>query len=122
MAIQKVLMLGNPDLRKQSTEIIDFGQPLAKIIKDLKDTLLYLQIEKKIGRALAAPQIGYLKKVIYYNSNDEEIIMVNPEIIWQSKKMFEIWDSCYSFDAAFFVKVCRYWQIKVKYQTRRGEL
>lgn len=62
MALKEALMLGNPRLREKSKEIKDFGTELERIRQDLKDTLSYLQKTKRTGRALAAPQIGYLKK------------------------------------------------------------
>ncbi|RKD30010.1 peptide deformylase [Thermohalobacter berrensis] len=120
MAIKDVLMIGNPELRKKSTRIQDFNNQLEIIIQDLKDTLTFLQKTKKIGRALAAPQIGYKKRVIYYKLTNREIIMVNPEIIEKSKEMFEVWDSCFSFDVAFFVKIKRHKKIKVRYQDEKG--
>ncbi len=121
MAIKKVLMIGNPKLREKSTNVTDVNEETLEIIQDLKDTLLYLQNEKKIGRALAAPQINHMKNVVYYNSNNEEIIMVNPIIIWKSEEMFDVWDSCYSFDVSFFVNIARYKSIKIKYQNEKGE-
>ena len=113
--------MGNPKLRKKSSNVTNFTQELLEIVQDLKDTLDYLQKEKNIGRALAAPQIGHMKKVIYYNSNDEELIMINPEIIKKSEEMFDIWDSCYSFDVAFFVNITRHKNITVKYQNEQGK-
>ncbi len=121
MAIKEVLMLGNPKLRDESSHVTDFTKELSEIIEDLKDTLFYLQKEKKIGRALAAPQIGHMKKVVYYNCEDKEIIMVNPDIIWTSEETFEVWDSCYSFDLAFFVNITRHKSIKVNYQNIEGK-
>ena len=103
MARREVLMIGNPKLREESANIINFDNQLKEVVQDLKNTLSYLQKEKNIGRALAAPQIDYLKKVVYYNSNGEEIIMVNPKIIWKSEEMFDVWNSCFSFDVAFFL-------------------
>ncbi|MGM0420326.1 MAG: peptide deformylase [Bacillota bacterium] len=120
MALKEVLMLGNPELRQESSPVSQFGQDLARIIKDLKDTLLSLQEEKEIGRALAAPQIGYKQKVVYANLPEEEIIMVNPDIVWYSEEEFEVWDSCFSFDVAFFVKVKRAREIIVHYQNTAG--
>ncbi len=120
MARRKVLMIGNPKLREKSSNITDFDKKLNEIIKDLKDTLSHLQKEKNIGRALAAPQINHMRKVIYYNSSNKEIIMINPEIIWKSEEMFDVWDSCYSFDVAFFVNIKRHKKIKVRYQDKKG--
>lgn len=121
MAKKEVLMIGNPKLREKSSNMTDFTGELLEVVQDLKDTLSYLQDEKKIGRALAAPQIGHMKKVVYYNSNYEEIVMVNPEIIWKSGEMFDVWDSCFSFDVAFFVNIARHKSIKVKYQNEKGK-
>lgn len=46
--------------------------------------------------------------------------MVNPTITWTSETMFEVWDSCYSFDVAFFVNIQRHTQIQVTYQDVQG--
>jgi len=56
MPVQEVLQIGNPILRKKSTEATVFGPPLDQMLFDLKDTLTFLQKKKKIGRALAAPR------------------------------------------------------------------
>ena len=71
MPLKQVLMIGNPLLRETSSEVTFssevtvFDTPFAIILQDLKDTLTHLQKAKKIGRALAAPQIGHMKRVIY---------------------------------------------------------
>lgn len=113
--------MGNPKLREESSEIVDFDIELKEIVQDLKDTLTHLQKTKKIGRALAAPQIGYMKKVIYMQTPQRSFVMVNPKIRWKSEEMFNVWDSCFSFDVAFFVKIERHKSIKVEYQDEKGE-
>ncbi|MFW5786902.1 MAG: peptide deformylase [Halanaerobiales bacterium] len=120
MAVKKVLLLGNPKLRRKSVEVEEFDEKLDKIIADLKDTLTQLQNKQNIGRALAAPQIGYLKKVIYCNTKEEEIIMINPEIVDKSEEMFAVWDSCFSFKTSFFVNIPRHKRIKVKFMDEDG--
>lgn len=114
-------MIGNPKLRGQSADVSDFGENLHGIIQDLKDTLIHLQETKKIGRALAAPQISYNKKVIYYGLPEKPFIMVNPKITSKSKEKFWVWDSCFSFDVAFFVEILRHKKIRVEYQDENGE-
>lgn len=114
-------MIGNPKLREQSVEISDFGENLQEIIQDLRDTLTHLQKTKKIGRALAAPQINYMKNVIYYGLPKNPFIMVNPKITWKSDGKFWVWDSCFSFDVAFFVEILRHKKIRVEYQDENGE-
>lgn len=83
-------------------KVTDFGKGLRDVRQDLKDTLTYLQRTKNIGRALAAPQIGYRKNVVFMQTPARTITMVNPTITWKSGEMFDVWDSCYSFDVAFF--------------------
>ena len=120
MAVKEILVIGNPILRKKSDDVIEFNNELRNTIVDLRDTLIDFQKRKTIGRAIAAPQIGVLKKIIYWNLPDRTHALVNPEIIWKSDETFEVWDSCFSFDVAFFVKTKRNKSIKVKYQTESG--
>jgi len=115
-------MIGNPKLREKSSKVTDFKEELQEIIQDLKDTLKHLQETKKIGRALAAPQIGYIKQIICYGLPNNTIMMINPKITFKSKEKFEVWDSCYSFDVAFFVQILRHKKIRVEYQNEKGEL
>ena len=121
MTVKEVLMIGNPKLRQNSSDVTDFGEDLKIIIQDLKDTLTHLQRSKKIGRALAAPQLGYMKKVIYYGLASKPFVMVNPRITWKSDEKFWVWDSCFSFDVAFFVEIERQKMIKIEFQDEKGE-
>ncbi len=66
MAIKDVILLGNPKLRKISSDILNFNNELRGDLNNLKDTLTYLQNTKKLGRAIAAPQIGLMKKIIFF--------------------------------------------------------
>ena len=120
MVIKEVRMLGNPKLREKSFDVNDFNLDLEQNLKDLKNTLTHLQQTKKIGRALAAPQIGVMKKLIYYQLPERSFYMTNPKITWKSEDMVNVWDSCYSFDVAFFVEILRHKSIKVEYQDEKG--
>ncbi|MFO7815164.1 MAG: peptide deformylase [Halanaerobiales bacterium] len=120
MAVKKIYKLGSEVLRKKSERVHDFDDKLKSKIEDLKDTLFNFQKEYEIGRAIAAPQIGYHQKIVYYNKDDKELLMVNPKILEKSEETFEVWDSCFSFNASFFVKIERSKKIKVKYQDIEG--
>jgi len=115
-------MLGNPKLRVKSIDIEDFNLDFVQYLQDLKDTLTHLQQTKKIGRAIAAPQIGVNINLIYYQLPDKSFYMMNPKITWKSEEMISVWDSCYSFDIAFFVEIQRHKTIKVEYQDENGNL
>ena len=121
MAVKTVLLFGNKLLRAKS-ELFDFNrEDPSELLADMKDTLHVLQKEKGIGRALAAPQIGFLKRVIYAETGDREISMINPLLLARSSDYFEVWDSCFSADVAFFGKVCRHRKIAVSYFNENGE-
>lgn len=70
MAVKEILLIGNPVLREKSKDITDFSIELNNLISDLKDTIIDFQQRKHIGRGIAAPQIGVLKKVIYLHLPD----------------------------------------------------
>ena len=120
MAVKYIYKLGSDVLRKKSEDVINFDEELQVKVQDLKDTLENFQKEYEIGRAIAAPQIGYHQKIVYYNKGDEKLLMVNPEIVEKSEEQIEVWDSCFSFNVAFFVKIKRAKKIKVKYQDIEG--
>ncbi|UCB46063.1 MAG: peptide deformylase [Spirochaetota bacterium] len=121
MAVKNVLLIGNPLLRQISSEVTEFSTEVMDMIGDLKDTLYYLQDQYKMGRALAAPQIGNFKQIIYYRVGNVKKILINPKIISKSDSIIEVWDSCYSFKLAFFVKVKRHKTISVDYQDEKGQ-
>ena len=108
MPVKKVLLLGNNQLREKSIEVNFINNNLDIHLQDLKDTLNYLQNTQKIGRAIAAPQIGWKKKVIFYNLPEISFYMFNPKILFKSEEMFEVWDSCFCFEVAFFVQIERH--------------
>jgi peptide deformylase len=114
MVIRDTVLLGDPRLREVS-EIVVFDKRLPQILEDLKDTLTEHQRIYGMGRGLAAPQIGYNKRVVYVQTPVFTGYLINPDIVWRSKEEFELWDSCFSMEAKFFVKINRRKSIKVKY-------
>ena len=95
MAVKEILLLGNPILREQSKILTEFDQDLDNLIHDLKETLVDFQKRKEIGRGIAAPQIGTLKKAIYLHLPNRSFALVNPQIIWNSNETITmIFQSC----------------------------
>ena len=119
MVVKEVLLLGDPTLRETSEPVTDFNE-LSDILDDLKDTLTWAQKHYGMGRATAAPQLGYLKRVVYVQMSDRSFYLVNPEIVRRSDETFEVWDSCFSLEAAFFVKIPRHRVITVQYSDEDG--
>ena len=77
MKKQKILKFGDPLLRQRCSEVTVFHKTLHEKIDQIKLTLL----SSENGAALAAPQIGLLKRITVIDYMDEYLELVNPEII-----------------------------------------
>jgi len=121
MAVKEILLIGNPALREKSEDVTEFDGNINNLITDLKDTIIDFQRRKGMGRGIAAPQIGVLKRVIYLHLKNRSFALINPEITWKCEETMQVWDSCFSFDVAFFVKTERFKSLTVKYQNEEGE-
>jgi peptide deformylase len=119
--IKPILQLGNPALRKESVPVQDFNRDLKSLVDDLADTLLDAKKRFGYGRGIAAPQIGELKRVVFMDATGFKAPLVNPEIVWASNEMFEVWDSCFSFNVDFFVLAERHCRIRVEYSELNGK-
>ncbi len=121
MTTKPISMIGNALLRQRSAPIDFATDPVAQYIADLQDTLRHFQQAKGIGRAIAGPQIGYLKSIIYMETAGHRLVMINPTVTHRSPETFEVWDSCFSADVAFFGKTRRHQAITVAYVNERQE-
>jgi peptide deformylase len=122
MPIKKVIQIGDPLLRKKCAKVNSFNSREMKVIKaGLRDTLHNLLKIHKRGGGLAAPQIGYLKKIIYINAKGRSSFLINPKITFTSKRMFNVWDFCFSGNSAFTAEVKRHWKIRVEYDDETGK-
>ncbi|EPS51308.1 peptide deformylase [Clostridium botulinum CFSAN002367] len=76
MAIREILQVGDKTLKRVSKKVECIDDEITGIIKDLKDTLY-----AGTGIGLAAPQIGYLKRIfiIDLRNGQEPIILINPK-------------------------------------------
>jgi peptide deformylase len=72
------------------------------------------QAKYKAGRAIASPQIGVLKRVIYMNI-DKPVVFINPVLSNFSDEKMEVWDDCFSFPN-LFVKVERSKSLKITFR------
>ena len=114
MSEQKILLLGNPKLYEicrplQNAEFSGVGT----LARDLRDTLWSFREQYHAGRAIAAPQIGVMKRVIYLHI-DKPVVIVNPQILNTSNEMITLWDDCMCFPD-LLVKVRRYKTCTLRY-------
>ncbi len=114
MAIREILQLGNPDLYDISLEVEKDELDLIRdIVSDLEDTMFDFREKYGAGRAIAAPQIGVRKRMVYMNTG-QPVVLLNPEITKKSVETVDVWDDCMSFPE-ILVKVWRHRSITVSY-------
>ena len=76
MTVWPIRVYGDPVLRQPCPPVADFGEPLRRLVTDLRETCALP------GRAgVAAPQIGVLRRVFSYRVDDREGYIVNPELV-----------------------------------------
>lgn len=115
MTVQEILLLGNPQLyRKSDTVLPSELNGLKSVIQDLHDTMMDFRERYKVGRAIAAPQIGVMKRIVYMHI-DSPTVFLNPVLKNQSDEMIELWDDCMSFPD-LLVRVRRHKSCTIEYR------
>jgi peptide deformylase len=115
MSIRDILLLGNPKLYEVSEAVkTDDLKDLPAVVADLHDTLLEFRRKYGAGRAIAACQIGFAKRLIYMFI-DRPVVFVNPSLESRSQEMMEVWDDCMCFPD-LLVKVMRYKSCTIRFR------
>lgn len=97
MAVRSVLPLGDGRLFLPSSPVSPAGVPaLGAVVQDLRDTLFDFRARYHAGRAIAAPQIGVPKRLVYLDVPTPRVLF-NPELSGFSPQMMEVWDDCLCF-------------------------
>lgn len=117
--IRKILLLGDSELYEVSDPITESDLPqLGGWVRDLHDTLLDYRERYGAGRAIAAPQIGIKKRLIYMLL-DRPYVIVNPVLSFPDDETFELLDDCMSFPG-LLVRVRRYRRCVLDYTDEHG--
>ncbi|WMJ75979.1 MULTISPECIES: peptide deformylase [unclassified Sedimentibacter] len=112
---KEILLLGNPKLYEVSTPVEKSELPnLSLIIQDLHDTLIAFRNQYNAGRAIAAPQIGVQKRILYMYI-EEPTVFINPVLEPIGEEQMEVMDDCMSFPN-LLVKVKRHQKCLIKYR------
>lgn len=113
-------------LSKPAETITDFGKPLARLVKEMTQTLLSARNPKGVG--LAAPQIGQSSRVFVTKHHPDAPVkvLINPEIIESSTELVEgIPGSAKRLEGCLSIpkiwgKVNRAKRVRLKYQDAKG--
>jgi len=109
-----ILVLGDPRLRARcdAVEQVDHGD-----LDRIAAALAGARAQLGFGRAIAAPQIGLLRRIIVVDLGAGPFAVINPEITWRSDEMFEVWDDCFSVPDRL-VRVRRHRSISLAFRDR----
>ena len=112
--LEDLLLLGNPLLYQVCEPIKKEELPQVKNwVADLHNVMEEIRAKYNFGRAIAAPQLGIMKRLIYMNI-DRPVVFINPELVNLSEEKMELWDDCMSFPH-LLVKVQRHQSLTINY-------
>ena len=118
--IREILKLGDPQLYEVSEPVAAADRPfVGGWVEDLHDTLMEYRRVYGAGRAVAAPQIGIRKRLLYMYL-DKPYVFINPTMVFPDEEMYELLDDCMSFPG-LMVKVRRYRRAVIHYEDLQGE-
>jgi peptide deformylase len=121
MAVRRIRQLGDPILRARSEAVLDHKSPATRLVADdLRDTLRTAKKKYRMGRALAAPQIGAPVRIVFVESDKQRWTMLNPEITDVGSDDFVVWDDCFCFPN-LYVRVTRAYQTTLTYTDLKGK-
>ena len=115
MPVKDILLLGNPKLYETCSPIkLSEMESLKPVVTDLHDSMMDFRKRYNRGRAIAAPQIGVMKRLIYMHI-DKPVVFINPIFKDNSDEMMVVWDDCMSFPD-LLVKVRRHKSCTIVYK------
>jgi len=76
MALRNIREIGDPVLNKVCKEVKEMTERTRELIDDMFDTMY-----EAYGVGLAAPQVGILKRLVVIDTEDNPIVLINPEIL-----------------------------------------
>jgi peptide deformylase len=112
--LDDLLLLGDPRLYETCQPVLKTELSLVEgWVIDLDNVMKEIRAKYNFGRAIAAPQLGIMKRLIYMNI-DKPVVFINPELVDLSEDLFELWDDCMSFPN-LLVKVKRHKYLTIRY-------
>ena len=115
MPVREILLLGNPKLYEKSRPVgFEELNDLKPVVDNLHDTMMDFRKRYNRGRAIAAPQIGVMKRLIYMHI-EKPVVFINPIFRDNSDEMMVVWDDCMSFPD-LLVKVRRHKSCTIVYK------
>lgn len=112
---REILLLGDPQLYEISEEVTrEELESLRPVFEDMFDCIRGIRRDYGFGRAIAAPQIGFKKRLICILT-DKPYVILNPTLEFVGEEKMELMDDCMSFPN-LLVRVQRYRHCILRYR------
>lgn len=112
--INDILQLGHPLLYEVCEPVLhEESHLVTSWVADLHHAMEEIRDKYGFGRAIAAPQLGIMKRLFYMNI-DKPVVFINPSLSHLSEDMMEIWDDCMCFPN-LLVKVLRHKSLTIDF-------
>ena len=123
-----IVVTPSPKLRKKSEKVKEITPEIEKIIAEMIAASLEWEKEHEfeLSAALAAPQLGYNKRIVVVREdmsqkeNANFIALINPEIVKNEGKVEEDYEGCLSVPK-IYGRVPRYTKTRVRALLEGGE-
>jgi peptide deformylase len=118
-ALAQIRQYPDPVLRMRANEVDDAGEAVPELIERMTRLM-----QEARGVGLAAPQVGVLRRVLVYQTSDEDpvVALVNPRLTGTSEEEETLDEGCLSLGAAsVIVPVARPATVTVEATTPDGE-
>lgn len=97
MPLSDILLLGDERLLEVCEPVTpNEVAKLMPVARSMADLVVAFRKKYGAGRAIAAPQVGVLKRLVVLNI-DHPVVMFNPELHQLSEDKITLWDDCMSF-------------------------
>lgn len=116
-----ILVSGDALLRERSVEVETIDSALIERASGLISTLRDFRDRNGFGRAISAPQVGWMQRVVAMNLGADPFLLVNPLIVWRSEETDTVWDDCLSVPGVL-VRVRRHRSVSLTYRDHRFRL
>lgn len=115
MALREIRTYPDEVLRKKCRPVTQIDGRTAQLLADMTDTLHNCPN----GAAIAAPQVGVLRRVVVIDMGQGLIQLINPEII-RAEGEQEVYEGCLSFPGQYG-KLIRPAEVEVRALNEKGE-
>ena len=100
MPLLPIRLFGDPVLRQRAVEVTEFDDDLRRLADDM-----LLTLHSTAGAAIAANQVGVLRRIFVWELGEDRGALVNPTVEWTSDETQDGEEGCLSFPGLYFPTV-----------------